>query len=213
METIGVIQEATAMGNWLAVSSWQWTCSCITSHGRVFLKNIKSPRWLSPCNSPDLESCDFWLFPKLESPLKGKRFQTIDEIQENTMRQLMVILTKDFAECFQQWKRHWENCMRSKGAYLEGDWGVIVLCTMFLISCIFFNKCLFHSTWLDTLWTDSYAVHTNTDNSVGYCWDSLSSILVIVQWAIFVAVNSLWNHHKPLPFQVECDLRKELKVI
>ena len=40
---------------------------------------------------------DFWLFPKLKSPLKGKRFQTIDKIQENTMGQLMVIPTKDFA--------------------------------------------------------------------------------------------------------------------
>ena len=41
--------------------------------------------------SPDLVPYDFWLFPKLKSPLKGKRFQTINEIQENTARQLMVI--------------------------------------------------------------------------------------------------------------------------
>ena len=25
---------------------------------------------------------------------------------------------------------NWENCVRSQGAYSEGDWGVIVLCTM-----------------------------------------------------------------------------------
>ena len=30
--------------------------------------------------------------------------------------------------------------MRSQGAYFEGDLGVIVLCTMFLVPCIFFNK-------------------------------------------------------------------------
>ena len=41
--------------------------------------------------SPDLVPYDFWLFLKLKSPLKGKKFQTIDEIQENTMGQLMVI--------------------------------------------------------------------------------------------------------------------------
>ena len=29
-------------------------------------------------------------------------------------------------------------CVRSQGAYFEGDWGVVVLCTMFLVSCIFF---------------------------------------------------------------------------
>ena len=36
----------------------------------------------------------------------------------------------------------WEKCVRSQGAYFEGDWGIIVLCTLFLISCIFFNQCL-----------------------------------------------------------------------
>ena len=40
--------------------------------------------------SPDLAPCNFWLFPKLKSPLKGKRFQTVDETQENMMGQLMV---------------------------------------------------------------------------------------------------------------------------
>ena len=28
----------------------------------------------------------------------------------------------------------WEKCVRSQGAYFEGDWGIIVLCTMFLVS-------------------------------------------------------------------------------
>ena len=38
----------------------------------------------------------------------------------------------------------WENCVRSQGAYFEGDWGIIVFCTMFLVSCVF-NKCLYFS--------------------------------------------------------------------
>ena len=41
--------------------------------------------------SPDLASWNLWLFPKLKSPLKGKRFQTIDNIQEDTTGQLIVI--------------------------------------------------------------------------------------------------------------------------
>ena len=40
---------------------------------------------------------------------------------------------------------NWEKCVRSQSAYFEGDWGIIVLCTMFLVSCIFFNKCLYFS--------------------------------------------------------------------
>ena len=41
--------------------------------------------------SPNLVPCDFWLFRKLKSPLKGKKFQTISETQENTTGQLMAI--------------------------------------------------------------------------------------------------------------------------
>ena len=38
----------------------------------------------------------------------------------------------------------WENCVRAQDTYLEGDWGVIVLCTVFLVSCIF-SKCHYFS--------------------------------------------------------------------
>ena len=38
---------------------------------------------------------------------------------------------------------NWENCVRSQGAHFEGDWGIIVPCTMFLVSCVFINKCLY----------------------------------------------------------------------
>ena len=44
-----------------------------------------------PPYRPDLAPCNFWLFPKVKSLLKGKRFQTINEIQENMTGQLMVI--------------------------------------------------------------------------------------------------------------------------
>ena len=47
----------------------------------------------------------------------------------------------------------WENCVRFQDAYLDGDWGVTVLCTMFLVSSSI-NVSIFHSTWLDTFWTD-----------------------------------------------------------
>jgi hypothetical protein len=30
--------------------------------------------------SPDMASCDFWLFPKLKVPLKGKRFESREDI-------------------------------------------------------------------------------------------------------------------------------------
>jgi hypothetical protein len=53
--------------------------------------------------SPHLAPCVFWLFPKLKSLLKGKRFQIVD-IRENAKRQLMVIPKEDFTDCFEKWK-------------------------------------------------------------------------------------------------------------
>jgi len=43
-----------------------------------------------PC-SPDLAPADFFLSPKLKTTLKGRRFQTIEEIQENVIRELHAI--------------------------------------------------------------------------------------------------------------------------
>jgi transposase len=44
-----------------------------------------------PPYSPDLAPCDFFLFPRLKSSLKGKRFQDVAEMQLNTTRQLQAI--------------------------------------------------------------------------------------------------------------------------
>ena len=43
-----------------------------------------------PPYSPYLVPCNFRLFPKLKLTLKGKRFQTVYEIQENIRGQLMA---------------------------------------------------------------------------------------------------------------------------
>ena len=58
---------------------------------KVFFVKHQITQVTQPNYSPDLVPCEFSLFPKLKSPLKGKIFQTISEIQENTMGQLIVI--------------------------------------------------------------------------------------------------------------------------
>ena len=94
METIQMIQEVAAMGNWwLAALPRRRAHSCVTSclvHPCFFVKH-QITQVTQPPYSPDLVPCDFWLFPKLKSPLKGKGFQTIDKIQENTIGQLRAI--------------------------------------------------------------------------------------------------------------------------
>ena len=39
-----------------------------------------------PPYSPDLTSCDFWLFPKLKENLRGCRYETIKEMKEAVTR-------------------------------------------------------------------------------------------------------------------------------
>jgi transposase len=38
--------------------------------------------------SPDMTSCDFWLFPKLKRPLKGSRFDSREDIMRNATKEL-----------------------------------------------------------------------------------------------------------------------------
>jgi transposase len=44
-----------------------------------------------PPYSPELNPAEFFLFPKIKTTLKGSRFQTIEEIQENAIRELRAI--------------------------------------------------------------------------------------------------------------------------
>ena len=69
------------------------TTTCLFSYHvlcRVLVKH-QITQVTQPHYRPDLSSCDIWLFPKLRSLLKGKRFQTAHESQENTTGQLIVI--------------------------------------------------------------------------------------------------------------------------
>ena len=125
-ETVWMTQKAAAMGNrWLAASSRQCIGSCITS-GAVFFSKCQITQVTQPLYSPDLASCDSWLFPKLT-------FER-EEISDPWW---------DSGKYDRAADGNWENCVRSQGAYFEGDWGVIVLHTMFLVSSSI-NVTIFH---------------------------------------------------------------------
>jgi histone-lysine N-methyltransferase SETMAR len=58
---------------------------------REFLAKHSIPVVPHPPYSSDLAPCDFFLFPRLKSTLKGKRFQDNTEIQLNKTQQLQAI--------------------------------------------------------------------------------------------------------------------------
>ena len=61
--------------------SRQCACPFYSSHASFFGKSSHQPGLSAPIYSQDLASCDFWLFQKLKSPLKQKRFVNAKVIQ------------------------------------------------------------------------------------------------------------------------------------
>jgi [histone H3]-lysine36 N-dimethyltransferase SETMAR len=104
---------------------WQIHHDNAPAHASRLVQNFLAKHRISqvpqPPYSPDLAPCDFWLFQKLKTPLKGRRFQSVDEIKKNTTKQLMAISKNEFSECFQKWQERWNKCIQSQGDYFEGD--------------------------------------------------------------------------------------------
>jgi hypothetical protein len=71
--------------------------------------------------SPDLAPADFFLFAKLKSTIKGRRFQTVEDVEENSPRNLCAIPQNTFQEAFQNWKKRWEQCINGGEECCEGD--------------------------------------------------------------------------------------------
>jgi len=87
---------------------------------RNFLVKNETTVVPQPPYSPNLSPADFFLFPKLKSTLKGRRFDTFDEIHKNSTKEF-AILKEAFQKAFQSWQKHWERCVASEGNYSEGD--------------------------------------------------------------------------------------------
>ena len=56
---------------------------------REFLAKNKTVIMSQPPYSPDLAPANFFLFPKLKTPMKGKRFATIEELKEKSKQGLL----------------------------------------------------------------------------------------------------------------------------
>ena len=114
-----------------ATGDWKLHHNNVPAHAlglvqSFFDKTSSHPNDSEALYSPDLASCNFWLFPKLKSPLEGKRFQAIDEIQENMTGQLMAL---------------GRTVWGPKVPTLTGIEASLFY-TVFLVYWIFFNTCL-----------------------------------------------------------------------
>ena len=88
---------------------------------REFVTKHETTAVPQPPYSPDLVPVEFFLFSKLKSSLKCHRFQTVEEIEENSIRDLRAIPQTTFQDAFQNWKKGWVRCIKSGGEHFEGD--------------------------------------------------------------------------------------------
>ena len=122
---------------WVAASSQQCSCSCITTHAEFFGKTSNPPGDSAPLQ-PRPGTLQLLAFPKIKTTFERKE---ISDCQWDSGKYDRVA------------DGNWENCIRSQDAYFEGNWGVVVLCTMLLVSSSV-NVSIFHIAWLDIFWTD-----------------------------------------------------------
>jgi histone-lysine N-methyltransferase SETMAR len=72
-----------------------------------------------PSYSPDLAPCDFFLFPKIKSALKGTRFESVDAVKAKATVLVNKLSEDDLQHLFQQWKSHMERCRDGEGSTLR----------------------------------------------------------------------------------------------
>jgi hypothetical protein len=88
---------------------------------REFVTNNNMVSVPHPTYLPDSAPCDFALFSKLKIEPKGRRFDTVPDIQRESQAVLDSIKENYFHDAFEAWKKRWDRCIRSKGDYFEED--------------------------------------------------------------------------------------------
>ena len=94
------------------------------AHNALSVKQFLAEKCITglehPPYSPDLAPCDFYLFPKLKSALKGTHFQSVEEVKTKTADILKKMTLNDFQHCFEQWKTRMQRCIDREGEYVKG---------------------------------------------------------------------------------------------
>ncbi|GFT20121.1 HTH_48 domain-containing protein [Trichonephila clavipes] len=70
---------------------------------------------LSPY-SPDLATCDIWLFPSLKKHVQGRRFESSYESKVASQE----VAKNGYQLCFQKLCELWQKCIVTQGNYFEG---------------------------------------------------------------------------------------------
>jgi transposase len=98
--------ELWRAGNWLLHDDNAPSHRALTTC--EFLAHNSSITCPHPPYSPDLTPCDLFLFPKMKLKLKGRQFEGLEEIQQESQNVLGMLREQDFQHMFQQWQWCWD---------------------------------------------------------------------------------------------------------
>ena len=76
------------------------------------MKTVSQPPY-----SPDLSSCDFWLFTKL----RACPYETTEEMKEAVTKVIDTLTQEDFHEALQNLLERYNKYIAAGGDYFEGD--------------------------------------------------------------------------------------------
>jgi len=88
---------------------------------KQFLANKNITALQRPPYSPDLTPCDFCVFPKIKSVLKGTHFVSVEDVKAKTREILNSLTEHDLRNCFEHWQHRMQLCVNTEGNYFKGD--------------------------------------------------------------------------------------------
>ena len=75
-----------------------------------------------PPYSPDLAPCDFYLFPKLKSKLRGEHFENVSNLKSCVNNKNLKRLTEEgFHDVFSTWVERHQKSIKVDGRYFEKE--------------------------------------------------------------------------------------------
>jgi histone-lysine N-methyltransferase SETMAR len=99
-------------------NAWILHHDSTSAHDALAVREFLVKKWIMkldhPPYSPDLAPCDFLLFPKLKTALKGRRFSDIADIQGYVTTILQSIPEEEFQKCFEQCKHRLSVLVRKE---------------------------------------------------------------------------------------------------
>jgi histone-lysine N-methyltransferase SETMAR len=114
------------------------------AHGFVLVQEVLAKQQVTvlphPPYSSDLAPCDFLFFSPLERKLRGRQFQSAEEVVTATREAIWDLPADIFQQCFQQLYQRWQTCILANSDYFED----VDMCKCFEYLVIWHDKTTVH---------------------------------------------------------------------